>query len=393
MTNVLKLSMEALTHAIREGQMPDGRNIESDAHLDALAEALDALTPRELDALVEATGGAATARTIANRLSEQVGFGKKPVRADPVMSPTPVAVRRPTVIINSAPSLYHRNAALAVLSPWAFSLLEPHLRYRDFHEGSVLWDAGAPTERVYFPLSGIISVLLPMKDGSSLEVASVGREAVAGLGYPLGQFRSVTRGITLISGTLSYISASQFAAAARQNEEIARFASIWSEWLLAQSQQIAACNAVHPANARFCRWLLQVADRLEGEVIPSTQETVAHALGIRLSTVTVIAQCLQMEGIISYRRGKIRIRDREGLRNAACSCCDELGRARWPAERLKPSEEWINEDCGHNPTDIHIIGDSSIADHELGNREWQKMIAKSVYYSPPAELCDSATSH
>jgi CRP-like cAMP-binding protein len=245
--------------------------------------------------------------------------------------------RRPTVITNSYPRPHHRNAVLAALSPRAFALLESHLRYRDFPEGSVLWDAGAPTERVYFPLSGVISMVLPVKDGSGIEVASVGREAVAGLG--LGQSRSLTQGITLISGTLSYISATQLAAAARQNEEISRVTAICSDWLLAQAQQFAACNAVHPADARFCRWLLQAAERVEGEVIPSTQETIAQALGIRRTTVTLIAQGLQMEGMISYRRGKIRIRNREGLRNAACDCCNALGRAYWPAERLKGGTE------------------------------------------------------
>ena len=253
--------------------------------------------------------------------------------------------RRPTVIPNSYPRPHHRNAVLAALSPRAFSLLESHLRYRDFPEGHVLWDAGAPTERVFFPLSGIISVVLPVKDGSGIEVASVGREAVAGLGA--GQARSVTQGTTLISGTFSYISASQLAAAARQNEEIGRIAAICSDWLLAQAQQFAACNAVHPADARFCRWLLQAAERIEGEVIPSTQETIAQALGIRRTTVTLIAQGLQMEGMISYRRGKIRIRNREGLRNAACDCCNALGRAYWPAERLKGGS-----DAGESQTSV-----------------------------------------
>jgi CRP-like cAMP-binding protein len=218
-------------------------------------------------------------------------------------------------------------------------MLESHLRHRDFAEGSVLWDAGAPTERVFFPLSGVISVVLPVKDGSGIEVASVGREAVAGLsyGYGPGQFRSVTQGITLISGTFSYMSASALANAAKQNDEIARVAAICCDWLLAQSQQLAACNAVHPADARFCRWLLQSAERVEGEVIPSTQETIAQALGIRRTTVTLIAQGLQMEGMISYRRGKIRIRNREGLRTAACDCCAALGRANWPSERIAKS--------------------------------------------------------
>ena len=244
--------------------------------------------------------------------------------------------RRPA-IVTTYPRPHQRNAVLAALSPRAFSILESHLRHRDFPEGSVLWDAGVPTERVYFPLSGIISVVLPVKDGLGIEVASVGREAAAGLSYGSGQLRSVTQGITLISGTFSYMSAQALANAARQNEEIARITAICCDWLLAQSQQLAACNAVHPADARFSRWLLQSAERVEGDVIPSTQETIAQALGIRRTTVTLIAQGLQMEGMISYRRGKIRIRNRDGLRAAACDCCAALGRTNWPAERFANS--------------------------------------------------------
>jgi CRP-like cAMP-binding protein len=247
------------------------------------------------------------------------------------------SLRRPTVVSTTYPRLHHKNAVLAALSPRAFSMLESHLRHRDFSEGSVLWDAGTPTERVYFPQTGVISAVLPVKDGSGIEVASVGREAAAGLSPGSGQFRSVTQGVTLISGTFSYMSASVLANAAKQSDEIARVAAIGCDWLLAQSQQLAACNAVHPADARFCRWLLQAAERIEGEVIPSTQETIAQALGIRRTTVTLIAQGLQMEGMISYRRGKIRIRNREGLRNAACDCCLALGRANWPSERLAKS--------------------------------------------------------
>jgi CRP-like cAMP-binding protein len=251
-------------------------------------------------------------------------------------------LRRPAIVANTYPRPHHKNALLAALSSRAFSLLETHLRHRDFPEGSVLWDAGAPSERVYFPLSGIISVVLPVKDGSGIEVASIGREAAACVSYWSGQARSITQGITLIAGTFSYISASALAAAARQNEEIGRLVAISCDWLLAQSQQLAACNAVHPADARFCRWLLQSAERIEGDVIPSTQETIAQALGIRRTTVTLIAQGLQMEGMISYRRGKIRIRNRDGLKAAACDCCAALSRPNWPSERLAKSAEAID---------------------------------------------------
>jgi CRP-like cAMP-binding protein len=249
---------------------------------------------------------------------------------------------------NAPVHLRHRNAALAALSSSAFSLLEPHLRYRDFEEGAVLWDAGEQVDRVYFPLSGIISIVLPVKDGCGIEAASVGQEGWAGIDYRLGQSQSVTQGITQIAGMFSYVSALQFVSAARQNDEIDHVAAICCNWVLAQSQQMAACNAVHPADARFCRWLLLSGERIESDVIPSTQEAIARALGIRRTTVTLIAQGLQTAGIISYRRGKIVIRDREGLRSAACDCCAALGRRNWPSVRLCAT--------GVKPLEAQVLG-------------------------------------
>ena len=228
----------------------------------------------------------------------------------------------------------HRTGVLAALSSSAFSVLVPHLRHRDFAEGSVLWEAGEQTDRVYFPLSGMISIAVPIKDGGGVEVASVGREGAAGIDYGLGQSQSLTQGVVQIAGTFSYMSALQFANAARQNDEIDRVAAICCNWLLAQSQQMAACNAVHSADARFCRWLLQSGERIDSYVVPSTQETIGRALGIRRTTVTLIAKGIQTAGIISYRRGKIVIRNRDGLRSAACDCCAALGRHNWPSERL-----------------------------------------------------------
>jgi len=229
---------------------------------------------------------------------------------------------------------HQQNAALAALSSSAFSILEPHLRYREFEEGAVLWNAGEQVDRVYFPLSGMISIVMPIKDGCGIEVAGVGQEGAAGIDYRLGQSQSVTQGITQIAGMFLYMSALQFAAAARQNDEIDHLAAICCDWVLAQSQQTAACNAVHPADARFCRWLMLSSERIESDVVPSTQEAIARVLGIRRTTVTLIAQGLQMAGIISYRRGKIVIRDREGLRSAACDCCAALSPRKWPSTRL-----------------------------------------------------------
>ena len=112
-------------------------------------------------------------------------------------------------------------------------------------------------------------------------------------------------------------------------------AEVATGWLLLQSQQMAACNAVHPAEARFCRWLLRASEALDTATVSVTQEMIAHALGIRRTTATLIAQQLQLRGTISYSRGKIAIRDRAGLQAAACDCCRALARAHWPSELLR----------------------------------------------------------
>src|SRR5262249_37677826 len=106
------------------------------------------------------------------------------------------------------------------------SILEPHLRHHDFQEGSVLWEPGERIDRIYFPLSGIVSIILPVKDGSGIEVASIGHEGAAGMDYGSGELSSVTQGVTQIVGTFSHRSALQCASAARGNEEINRVAAI-----------------------------------------------------------------------------------------------------------------------------------------------------------------------
>jgi Crp-like helix-turn-helix domain len=236
------------------------------------------------------------------------------------------------------PPIQSGNAALAALSFAAFSLLEPHLRHRDLPKGFALWDAGE-ADRVYFPLSGIVSVGVPVGDGDGIEVATIGREGAACVGYTLawrgaGEAQPLSRGIVQIAGAFALIPATQFASAARINEEIDQLAAFSCDWVLVQSQQMAACNAAHPADARLCRWLLQTSDRIEGALIPSTQEAIAHALGVRRTSVTEIAHDLKRAGIIAYKRGKIVIRDHARLRDAACDCHATLGRSHWPCERL-----------------------------------------------------------
>jgi CRP-like cAMP-binding protein len=249
---------------------------------------------------------------------------------------SPLAPRAPNVPLAHSPNIL--NAALTALSAEALALLEPHLRQRFFEEGSVLWDCGERITRFYFPVSAIVSIVLPVRDGNGAEVGNVGREGGVGIAYGPKQEHSPTRGVVQIAGTISFIQASQFANAAAQNTEIATLAEFCRDWLLMQAQQIAACNAVHTAEQRFSRWLLQCCEHTDSSTVPLTQEALAHVLGLRRTTVTLVAQGLQVAGVLSCGRGRIVVRDPQGLRSAACDCGAALDRSNWPSSRLAAAQ-------------------------------------------------------
>ncbi|MBI5110877.1 MAG: Crp/Fnr family transcriptional regulator [Rhodovulum sp.] len=227
------------------------------------------------------------------------------------------------------------NGVLAALSADARARLAPWLRDRPYREGHVLWERGERPERIYFPISGMISLVVPVKPGVALEVGNVGREGAVGFHDGSAELPAFAQAVMRVGGIVAHVPVREFAAAGRIDEELRRVEAMCRGWLLAQAQQSAVCNAVHSADARFSRWLSRVADATRSDVVPVTQEVAAEMLGLRRTTVTLIAQSLQTAGIIRYRRGVITIVDREALRGTACTCGHQLGRARWPSELLK----------------------------------------------------------
>jgi len=213
-----------------------------------------------------------------------------------------------------------QNRLLAVLSPKAFSLFESGLRASTFKQGAIVQEAGEPVDQVYFPQTGMISLLVVTQEGVGVEAAAIGREGAAGLHRGLGKRRSFTRAVISVSGTISHISADVFERAVGQSDAIKDIITHYTEVLWVEAQQIAACNAVHGAGARFARWLLQTQDRIDSDSLPLTQEFLSQMLVVRRTTVTVVARTFQKAGLIRYRRGQIVILDRAGLEEAACEC-------------------------------------------------------------------------
>jgi CRP-like cAMP-binding protein len=222
------------------------------------------------------------------------------------------------------PDFARTNRFLASLPLHDYLLLAPHLRTVTLEQGTVLHDAGEPIEHVYFPYSGMISVVTIMRNGGTVETASFGRDGVIGATAGLGAGRTIGRAIVQLGGTTSRLSSSQFRAAARESEAIRELALRYNDLVITQIQQSVACIALHRVEARLCRWLLQARDCVDGESIPLTQEFLAQVLGVRRTSVTLVARLLQSAEMIRYRRGHIQVVDRAKLEETACECYGTL---------------------------------------------------------------------
>lgn len=243
----------------------------------------------------------------------------------------------PTVseTLRPAPSRV-QNRCLAALSSNAFELIRPHLKETVLTSGDLLWESDRRHTQTFFPASGLVSITLPMQDGAAIEVGSVGSEGAAGLASIT---EISTRATVLIGGHFAQIDSTKLAQLAQQDAELGEMLRHCRDWLYAQAQRLAACNAVHAADKRLCRWLVACQERMRDGRIYATQETIGALLGMRRTTVTLIAQTLHSGGLIDYARGKIVVRDPARLAEGACECCAHFGPARWPSTRLEAARK------------------------------------------------------
>ena len=216
------------------------------------------------------------------------------------------------------------NKLLASLPRSHFDRLLPHLTTVTPQQGVVLYEAGNEVDQVYFPHDGMLSLLTVLRDGKAIETATVGREGVVGAMAGLGLYKSLVRVVVQMPLTCSKIAAKQFRTAVGASDPLRDLCIRYNEVLLSQARVTAACNALHPIEARFCRWLLQCADRAGGDTVTLTQEFLAEMLGVRRTSVTEVASRVQNAGVITYSRGVIRILDRPALMRMSCECYENL---------------------------------------------------------------------
>jgi CRP-like cAMP-binding protein len=218
-------------------------------------------------------------------------------------------------------TLFAGNRLLATFSPGDRTLLESAAEVVELTRDEVLFDAGGEVPASYFPAPGaMISLVLFMEDGRTVEVATIGKEGATGGIVSCGSAPAFARAVVQMPGLALRVPIAAIESAKARSPHVRSIFCRYADALLAQVMQSVACNALHPIEARCCRWLLTAHDRAEGEVIPLTQEYLAEMLGVQRTSVSPIARSLQDQGLISYRRGRIEITDRAGLERNACDC-------------------------------------------------------------------------
>jgi CRP-like cAMP-binding protein len=216
------------------------------------------------------------------------------------------------------------NKLLTSLPRDHFDRLLPHLATIHLQQGIVLGEAGDEVDQIYFPHQGMLSLLTVLRDGKAIETATVGSEGVVGAMAGLGLYKSLVRVVVQMPMTCSRIAAPHFRNAVAASDPLRNLCIRYNEVLLSQARVTAACNALHSIEARFCRWLLQSADRAASDTVALTQEFLAEMLGVRRTSVTEVASKIQSAGAITYSRGVIKILDRPALLRMSCECYETL---------------------------------------------------------------------
>ena len=213
------------------------------------------------------------------------------------------------------------NHLLAALAPDVFDRISPALDVIPLRLKEFLHRPGETIRDVYFPGGGFCSVVTVLKDGSMVEVATIGREGMLGIAAMLNGDLSPSAWMVQAEADICYrMSADAFRAEMDRREAFHDLLTRYAQALVGFIMQSTACNAIHSVEQRLARWLLLAQDRIGTSEFPLTQEFVAMMLGASRPTVTVVAGTLQKAGLITYHRGQITIVDREKLESASCEC-------------------------------------------------------------------------
>lgn len=229
-----------------------------------------------------------------------------------------------------------QNQILAALPKSEYERLLPDLQLVDLPLGWTMSESGDHVNYLHFPVSGIVSLIYALEDGSSSEIALVGNEGLVGISIYMGGESLPSSTEVQSAGQAYRLSRKVMKHEFKLGGQLQHLALLYTQALICQTSQTAVCNQHHSVEQQFCRWLLMSFDRLHSDQMVITQEQISHLLGVRRESVTQTAGKLQKEGLITKARGNISVLDRAKLEERACEC---YGAVKVECERLLPASK------------------------------------------------------
>jgi CRP-like cAMP-binding protein len=218
------------------------------------------------------------------------------------------------------------NRLLAALPRAARGRLNGRLEKVSVGTKEVLYDVGKPINHVFFPLTGVMSIVLAMRNGQSVEIAKIGNEGMVGTPVFLGADVSSNRAFAQVPGDALRMTSEWLKEEVRNGGPLPRHIRRYTQAMINQISQSVGCNHLHSVEQRMCRWLLVTHDRVGKDEFPLTHEFLAQMLGVRRPSVSVVAGILHKAGLIRYSRGRITILNRKGLEATSCECYEVVAK-------------------------------------------------------------------
>jgi len=230
-------------------------------------------------------------------------------RAPPETAATPSSLPTPK-----------QNQILAALPAAEYARLLPNLELIQLPLGTVLYEPGVEMDYVYFPITGIISLLYVMQSGASAEIALTGNEGLVGVSLFMGGESTTSRAVAQNAGASYRLKSDILRREFALGGPLQYLALRYTQALMTQMTQTAACNRHHTLDQQLCRWLLLSLDRLPGNELSMTQKLISKMLGVTLKGVTEALNKLRARGLIRYKDGLITLLDRSLLEKRVCEC-------------------------------------------------------------------------
>jgi CRP-like cAMP-binding protein len=220
----------------------------------------------------------------------------------------------------NALSNWPRNRLLLALPSSNLKQLMPELEHIPCQRGQVLMNADSSLDHIFFPDSGVVSVVAVYADGSIIEMATIGREGCSDVQAIFGAKTSSVQLLVQIPGSAAKMSRAAFTRAMASMPYFRSLMYAYVQAFLEQVMVSVACNGAHSLKQRLARWLLMMRDRCDGDALPITQSLLAEMLGVQRPTVTNAVRELEHAGLIARGRRQVTILDRQGLIEASCEC-------------------------------------------------------------------------